>query len=60
MKPGVDLKSAKFAQSMNITLASDRATIDKFIAAEPRLKVYELYLDDILRRRALVHLAVSW
>ena len=33
------------------TLKIDRATIDKFIAAEPRLKVYKLYLDDILRRR---------
>jgi oligoendopeptidase F len=33
-------------------LKIDPATIDKFIAGEPRLKVYKLYLDDILRRRA--------
>ena len=33
-------------------LKIDRATIDTFIAGEPRLKVYTLYLDDILRRRA--------
>jgi oligoendopeptidase F len=32
-------------------LKIDRATIDKFAAGEPRLKVYKLYLDDILRRR---------
>ena len=32
-------------------LKIDRATIDKFIADEPRLKVYKLYLDDIQRRR---------
>jgi oligoendopeptidase F len=32
-------------------LKIDRATIDKFIASEPRLKVYRLYLDDIQRRR---------
>jgi oligoendopeptidase F len=32
-------------------LKTDRATIEKFIAAEPRLKVYKLYLEDILRRR---------
>jgi oligoendopeptidase F len=30
----------------------DRATVDRFVAGEPRLKVYRLYLDDILRRRA--------
>jgi oligoendopeptidase F len=33
-------------------LKIDRATIDKFLTAEPRLKVYKLYLDDIQRRRA--------
>ena len=33
-------------------LKTDRATIDKFVAAEPRLKPYRLYLDDIQRRRA--------
>jgi oligoendopeptidase F len=33
-------------------LKINRATIDKFIASEPRLKVYRMYLDDILRRRA--------
>ncbi|MDQ3346344.1 MAG: oligoendopeptidase F [Acidobacteriota bacterium] len=33
-------------------LKIDRATIDAFTAGEPRLKVYRLYLDDILRRRA--------
>ena len=32
-------------------LKIDRATIDKFAASEPRLKVYRLYLDDIQRRR---------
>ena len=32
-------------------LEIDRATIEKFVAGEPRLKVYTLYLDDILRRR---------
>jgi oligoendopeptidase F len=32
-------------------LKIDPATIDKFIASEPRLKVYTLYLHDILRRR---------
>jgi oligoendopeptidase F len=30
----------------------DRAVIDRFVAGEPRLAVYRLYLDDILRRRA--------
>ncbi|HEX6976517.1 MAG TPA: oligoendopeptidase F [Vicinamibacterales bacterium] len=33
-------------------LKIDRATIDRFVAAEPRLKIYKLYLDDILRRAA--------
>jgi len=33
-------------------LKIDRATIDKFVAAEPRLRSYKFYLDDILRRRA--------
>jgi oligoendopeptidase F len=32
-------------------LKIDRATIDTFVAGEPRLKVYRLYLDDIQRRR---------
>ena len=32
-------------------LKIDRATIDKFVAGEPRLRVYKFYLDDILRRR---------
>src|SRR3954470_7515898 len=31
-------------------LKIDRATIDAFIAKEPRLKIYRLYLDDIERR----------
>jgi len=31
-------------------LKIDRATVDRFVAAEPRLKIYRLYLDDILRR----------
>ena len=31
-------------------LKIDRATVDGFVAAEPRLKIYKLYLDDILRR----------
>jgi oligoendopeptidase F len=33
-------------------LKIDRATIDKFIDTEPRLAVYRMYLNDILRRRA--------
>ena len=33
-------------------LKTDAATIAKFVAAEPRLKDYKLYLDDIQRRRA--------
>jgi oligoendopeptidase F len=32
-------------------LKIDRATIEKFVASEPRLRVYKFYLDDILRRR---------
>jgi oligoendopeptidase F len=32
-------------------LKIDRATIDKYIAVEPRLAVYTLYLNDIQRRR---------
>jgi oligoendopeptidase F len=31
-------------------LKAGRATVDKFVAAEPRLKVYRFYLDDIVRR----------
>ncbi len=31
-------------------LTIGRATIDTFVSAEPRLKVYRFYLDDILRR----------
>ena len=33
-------------------LKIDPAKIDAFIASEPRLKVYNFYLHDILRRRA--------
>ena len=33
-------------------LKLDKATVDKFVASEPRLKVYRLYLDDIQRRAA--------
>ena len=33
-------------------LKTDAATIEAFIAKEPRLKVYNFYLHDILRRRA--------
>jgi len=33
-------------------LKADVATIDRFVASEPRLKVYSFYLHDILRRRA--------
>ncbi len=33
-------------------LKVDKATIDKFVAGEPRLSVYRLYLDDIQRRAA--------
>ena len=32
-------------------LRVDKPTIDRFIAAEPRLKVYTFYLNDIVRRR---------
>ena len=32
-------------------LKIERSTIDKFIAAEPRLRVFRLYVDDIQRRR---------
>ena len=35
-------------------LKIDRATIDSFVAQEPRLKLYRLYLDDI-QRRARAH-----
>jgi oligoendopeptidase F len=31
-------------------LKGGRATIERFVAAEPRLKVYRFYLEDILRR----------
>jgi oligoendopeptidase F len=31
-------------------LRADKAALEKFITAEPRLKVYRMYLDDILRR----------
>ena len=31
-------------------LRADKATLEKFIAEEPRLKVYRMYLDDIVRR----------
>jgi oligoendopeptidase F len=43
---------AEFAFFEPEILKSDPATIDKFIAQEPRLSVYEFYLRDILRRRA--------
>ena len=33
-------------------LKLDKATVEKFVASEPRLKVYRLYLDDIQRRAA--------
>ncbi len=33
-------------------LKIDKATIERFVAEEPRLKVYRQYLDDIQRRRA--------
>jgi oligoendopeptidase F len=33
-------------------LKIDKGTIDRFVAQEPRLKVYRQYLDDIQRRRA--------
>jgi oligoendopeptidase F len=33
-------------------LKVDKATLESFIATEPRLKVYRLYLDDIQRRAA--------
>ena len=33
-------------------LKIDKAVIDKFVASEPRLTVYRLYLDDIQRRAA--------
>ena len=31
-------------------LKAGKATIEAFVAAEPRLKVYGFYLDDIVRR----------
>jgi oligoendopeptidase F len=33
-------------------LRTDKATIDRFVASEERLKIYTQYLDDIQRRRA--------
>lgn len=33
-------------------LKTDRATVERFVAGEPRLSPYALYLDDIQRRRA--------
>ena len=32
-------------------LRIDRATIDRYVAGEPRLKIFRMYLDDIQRRR---------
>ncbi|MQA30071.1 MAG: oligoendopeptidase F [Luteitalea sp.] len=33
-------------------LKADKGTIEKFIASEPRLKVYRFYLEDVVRRAA--------
>ncbi len=33
-------------------LKAGKATVDRFLASEPRLKVYRFYLEDILRREA--------
>jgi oligoendopeptidase F len=33
-------------------LKADKSTIEKFIASEPRLKVYRFYLEDVTRRAA--------
>ena len=33
-------------------LKAGKATIERFIASEPRLKVYRFYLEDIVRREA--------
>jgi len=33
-------------------LKAGKATVDRFLASEPRLKVYRVYLEDILRREA--------
>jgi oligoendopeptidase F len=33
-------------------LKIDKATLDRFVSENPRLKVYQFYLDDIQRRRA--------
>jgi oligoendopeptidase F len=33
-------------------LKADKATIQKFLAAEPRLKIYGFYLNDVIRRAA--------
>ena len=33
-------------------LKIDKATLDRFVSAEPRLKVFQFYLQDIQRRRA--------
>jgi oligoendopeptidase F len=41
---------AKAAYIEPEVLKLDKATIDRFIGAEPRLKVYTFYLEDIVRR----------
>ena len=33
-------------------LKADKSTIEKFLASEPRLKVYRFYLEDVIRRAA--------
>jgi oligoendopeptidase F len=51
----VQLYSAFGAQAAYIepeVLKIPKATIDRFISSEPRLKVYEFYLQDITRRAA--------
>jgi len=46
---GINGASAYFEPEI---LASDRAKIQQFLAQEPKLAVYRVYLDDILRRQA--------
>jgi oligoendopeptidase F len=47
--------AAKFGETISFVepeiLKIDKATLDKWVAQEPRLKTYQHYLDDIQRRR---------
>jgi oligoendopeptidase F len=51
----VQLASTFGAESAYIEpeiLKADKATLQKFMASEPRLKVYQFYLNDVIRRAA--------